>query len=133
MARIPLRGAGFRRLVSRREGQAESPRSSPVSGQNPLLKHNYQVSLDEDTVFSVVVFEYPEGRAPDPPKPNYFAKVVSAYAKGSGTRVKKKGAKTIDDRPGYEAMAEDGKGKLNHLVDLVANGDRVYMLVSAGP
>ena len=107
--------------------------STPVSGQNPLLQHDYQVSVGDDTVYSVVVFEYPDGRAPSPPKPDYFAKVVSAYAKGSGTRVRKKGAKTIDERPGYEAMAEDGNGKLNHLVDLVANGDRVYMLVSAGP
>ncbi len=105
----------------------------PVSGQNPLLQHEYQVSVGDDTVYSVVVFEYPEGRAPSPPKPDYFAKVVSAYAKGSGTQVRTKGAKTIDERPGYEAMAEDGRGKLNHLVDLVANGDRVYMLVSAGP
>jgi len=107
--------------------------STPISGQNPLLQHDYRVNSGEDTVYSVVVFEYPEGRGPNPPKPNYFAKVVSAYAKGSSTRVRKKGAETIDDRPGYEAMAEDGRGKLNHLIDLVANGNRVYMLVSAGP
>jgi len=109
------------------------PTSTPVSGLNPLLQHDYQVSLGDDTVYSVVVFEYPEGRAPNPPRPNYYTKVINAYAKGSGTRVRKKGAKTIDERPGYEAMAEDGRGKLNHLVDVVANGDRIYMLVSAGP
>lgn len=107
--------------------------STPVSGQNPLLQHDYQVSIGDDTVYSVVVFEYPDGRAPNPPKSDNFTNIVSAYATGSGTRVRKKGAKTIDERPGYEAMAEDGRGKLNHLVDLVANGDRVYMLVSAGP
>jgi len=78
------------------------------------------------------VFEYPEGRAPDPAKPGYFTKVISAYAKGSGTRVRTKRSKTIDGRPGYEAIAEDGRGKLNHLIDIVANGDRIYMVVSAG-
>ena len=109
------------------------PASTPVSGQNPLLQHDYQVTVGEDTVYSVVVFEYPEGRAPNPPKPDYFDKVVTAYAKGSDTRVRRKESKTIDGRPGYEAVAEDGKGKLNHLIDLVANGDRIYMLVSAGP
>jgi len=109
------------------------PATTPVSGLNPLLQHDYQVNLGDDTVYSVVVFEYPEGRAPNPPRPNYYTKVINAYAKGSGTRVRKKGAKTIDERPGYEAMAEDGRGKLNHLVDVVANGDRIYMLVSAGP
>jgi len=107
--------------------------STPVSGQNPLLQHDYQVNVGDDEVYSVVVFEYPEGRAPNPPKPDYFTKVISAYAKGSDTRVRTKGSKTIDGRPGYEAMAEDGRGKLNHLIDLVANGDRIYMVVSAGP
>jgi hypothetical protein len=124
-----------RGFVASFPGATTKPKAvtTPVSGQNPLLQHDYQVSVDDDTVYSVVVFEYPEGRAPNPPKPDYFAKVINAYAKGSGTRVRNKGAKTIDERPGYEAMAEDGRGKLNHLVNLVANGDRVYMLVSAGP
>lgn len=109
------------------------PESTPVAGQNPLLQHDYKVKIGKDTVFWVVVFEYPEGRAPNPPKPAYFEKVVTAYAKGSNTRVRSKTSKTIDRRAGYEARAEDGRGKLNHLITLVANGDRVYMIVSAGP
>ncbi len=42
--------------------------SAPVEGQNPLLQYDFQVSLGEDTVYSVVVFEYPagKGRAPTP-------------------------------------------------------------------
>lgn len=108
-------------------------KSTSVSGQSPLLQHNYEVNVGDDAVYSVVVFEYPEGRAPNSPKPGYFTKVISAYAKGSGTRVRDKESKTIDGRPGYEAIAEDGRGKLNHLIDLIANGDRVYMVVSAGP
>ncbi|MGH6867219.1 MAG: hypothetical protein ACREDO_13900 [Methyloceanibacter sp.] len=107
--------------------------STPVSGQNPLLQHEYQVNVEDDTVYSVVVFEYPEGKAPRPPGVDYYGKVVNAYAKGSATNVRKKGAKTIDRRPGYEAKAEDGRGKLNHLIEVVGNGDRVYMLVTAGP
>lgn len=109
------------------------PASTPVSGQNPLLQHDYQVKAGKETVYSVVVFEYPEGRAPSPPKPDYFAKVVDAYAKGSDTQVRTKTPKLIDQRPGYEAVAEDGRGKANHLITLVANGDRVYMIISAGP
>lgn len=107
--------------------------STPVSGQNPLLQHEYQMSLGDDTVYSVVVLEYPEGRAPSPARPSYYLKVLKAYAKGSGTRVRKKAPRIIDQRPGYEAMAETGRHKLDHLVDIVANGDRIYMLVSAGP
>jgi len=113
--------------------QKPKPVSTPVSGQNPLLQHTYQAKAPEDSVYSVVVFEYPEGRAPSPPKHDYFEKVVDAYAKGSNTRVRSQSAKTIQDRPGYEAIAEDSRGKLNHLIELVANGDRVYMIISAGP
>jgi hypothetical protein len=108
------------------------PRSTPVSGQNPLLQHDYQVKMDKHTVYTVVVFEYPEGRAPNPPKNDYFDKVVTAYAKGSDTSVRSKAAKRIDGRAGYEAVAEDGRGAQNHLIDLVANGDRIYMIISAG-
>jgi hypothetical protein len=115
-------------------GVAEKPKaeSTPVSGQNPLLQHNYQVNVGHDEVYSVVVFEYPEGRAPNPPRPDYFKKVVDAYAQGSAARVRDRESRTIDGRPGYEAVAEDGRGKRNHLIDLVVNGDRVYMVVSAG-
>lgn len=123
-----------RGFVASFPGLTEKPKakSTPVAGQNPLLQHTYQASLDKDTVYSVVVFEYPEGRAPNPPRPDYFAKVVTAYAKGSHTKVRKKESRTFNGRPGYEAIAEDGRGKRNHLIALVANGDRIYMIVSAG-
>jgi len=124
-----------RGFVASFPGLTEKPKASstPVAGQNPLLQHTYQANVDKDTVYSIVVFEYPEGRAPNPPRPDYFAKVVAAYAKGSDTKVRKKDSKTFNGRPGYEAIAEDGRGKRNHLIALVANGDRVYMIVSAGP
>lgn len=124
-----------RGFVASFPGTAEKPKpeSTPISGQNPLLQHDYQVKAGKETVYSVVVFEYPEGRAPRPPKPDYFAKVVEAYAKGSDTQVRTKTPELIDQRPGYEAIAEDGRGKANHLITLVANGDRVYMIISAGP
>ena len=116
-------------------GVAERPKadSTPVAGQNPLLQHEYKVEAGKDTVYSVVVFEYPEGRAPNPPTQDYFEKVVTAYAKGSDTDLKRKTPLKIDERPAYEAKAEDSKGKLNHLITMIANGDRVYMLISAGP
>lgn len=123
-----------RGFVASFPGITEKPKpvSTPVSGQNPLLQHDYQAKADKGTVYSIVVFEYPEGRAPSRPKPDYFAKIVDAYAKGSNSRVRTKTAKLVDQRPGYESVAEDGRGALNHLINLVANGDRVYMIISAG-
>ncbi|MGV1014477.1 MAG: hypothetical protein ACOYB4_05855, partial [Methyloceanibacter sp.] len=106
--------------------------STPIRGQNPLMQHDFQVSLGKDEVYSVVVFEYPDGKAPKPDT-DYYLKLVNAYAKGSETRVRRKGPATVGTRQGYEAAAEDGKGKLNHLVAIVADGDLIYMLASAGP
>lgn len=109
------------------------PTSTPVAGQNPLLQHDYTVKTGKDTVYGIVVFEYPEGRAPNPPTQDYFKKVVEAYAKGSNTKLRTKTPIRINRRPGFEAKAEDQRGKLNHLITIVANGDRIYMLISAGP
>ncbi len=106
--------------------------SAPVEGQNPLLQYDFQVSLGEDTVYSVVVFEYPPGKGPDPDNDTYV-KLVNAYAKGSESRLRKRGAATIAGYPGFEAIADDKKGKLSHLIDVVPSGDRIYMLVTAGP
>ena len=106
--------------------------SAAVEGQNPLLQYDFQVSLGEDTVYSVVVFEYPPGKGPSPDNDTYV-KLVNAYAKGSETRLRKRGTATIAGYPGFEAIADDKKGKLSHLIDVVPSGDRIYMLVTAGP
>ena len=52
-------------------------------------------------------------------------------ARENGAR--SRGPKTIAGRDGFEAITDDGKGKVNHLVSIVPAGDRIYMLVSAGP
>ena len=105
--------------------------SSPVEGQNPLLQYDFQVSVGEDTVYSVVVFEYPEGKGPNPDK-DAFVKLVNAYAKGSESRLRQRGPATSAGRSGFEAIADDSKGKLSHLIDVIPAGDRIYMLVTAG-
>ncbi len=109
--------------------------STPVEGQNPLLQYDFQVNVGEDTVYTVVVFEYPSGKGPSPVTDDFYVKLVNAYAKGSESRLRKRGAATVAGRPGFEAIADgdSSKGKLNHLVDVIPAGDRVYMLVSAGP
>ena len=106
--------------------------SAPVEGQNPLLQYDFQVSVGEDTVYSVVVFEYPAGKGPNPDS-DAFVKLVNAYAKGSESRLRKRGTATIAGRAGFEAIADDNKSKLSHLIDVVPAGDRIYMLVTAGP
>lgn len=106
--------------------------SAPVEGQNPLLQYDFQASVGEDTVYSVVVFEYPSGKGPNPDNDTYV-KLVKAYAKGSESRLRKRGTATIAGYPGFEAISDDKKGKLSHLINVVPSGDRIYMLVTAGP
>jgi hypothetical protein len=107
--------------------------TAPVEGQNPLIQYDFQAGIGDGEVYQVVVFEYPAGKAPNPPDSDYFVKVMGAYAKGSGSSLRKRGPATIADRSGFEAITDDGKNKLNHLVDIVPAGDRIYMLISAGP
>ncbi|MGH6748175.1 MAG: hypothetical protein ACRECI_02490 [Methyloceanibacter sp.] len=109
--------------------------STPVEGQNPLLQYDFQVSVGDDTVYTVVVFEYPAGKAPSPITDDFYVRLVNAYAKGSDSRLRKRGEATIAGHAGFEAISDgdSGKGRINHLVDVVPSGDRIYMLVSAGP
>ncbi len=106
--------------------------SAPVEGQNPLVQHDFQVSVGDDQVFTVVVFEYPAGKAPTPDT-DYYVRIVNAYAKGAEAKIRKRGPASIADRQGFEAIADDGKNKLTHLIDIVPAGDRIYMIVSAVP
>jgi hypothetical protein len=109
--------------------------STPIEGQNPLLQYDFQVSVGDDTVYTVVVFEYPASKAPSPITDDFYVKLVNAYAKGSDSRLRKRGEATIAGHAGFEAISDgdSGKGRINHLVDVVPSGDRIYMLVSAGP
>ena len=106
--------------------------SAAVDGQNPLVQHDFQVSLGETTVYTVVVFEFPQGRAPKADT-DYYVKIMNAYAKGSEARLRRRGPATVAGHSGFEAIADDGKNKLTHLVTVVPSGDRIYMLASASP
>jgi hypothetical protein len=107
--------------------------SVAVAGQNPLVRYSFEAYEGDDTVYRVVVLEYPAGKAPNPPSEALYVKMVSAYAKDSESKVRKRGPVTIAGREGFEAITDDGKGKVNHLVSIVPAGDRIYMLISAGP
>lgn len=107
--------------------------SGAVAGLNPLTRYSFRANEGDDTVYTVVVLEYPAGKAPKSPGRGLFSQMVEAYARDSESRVRKKGAKQIGERDGYEAIADDAKGRLSHLLALVPSGDRIYMLISAGP
>jgi len=106
--------------------------TTPVAGQNPLLQYTFEVNVGEDTVYSVVVFEYPAGKGPKPNNDTYV-QLMNAYAKASESRLRKRGKATIAGYQGFEGIADDRKSKQSHLIDIVPSVDRLYMLVTAGP
>ena len=57
--------------------------SSSVAGQNPLIRYNFEAYEGDDTVYRLVVLEYPAGKAPSPAGDSLYVKMVSAYAKES--------------------------------------------------
>ncbi len=129
----------WREFQSPERGFAVSFPSTPqttsvaVAGQNPLVRYSFEAYEGDDTVYRVVVLEYPSGKAPNPPSEALYVKMMSAYAKDSESRVRKRGPATIAGREGFEAITDDGKGKVSHLVSIVPASDRIYMLISAGP
>jgi hypothetical protein len=107
--------------------------SGSVAGLNPLMRYSFRANDGDETVYTVVVLEYPSGKAPKSPGQGLFSQMVEAYARNSESRVRKKGPKQIGERDGYEAIADDAKGRLSHSIGLVPASDRIYMLISAGP
>jgi hypothetical protein len=104
-----------------------------VEGQNPLVKYDFSVGVGDNIAYRVVAFEYPAGKAPNPPDADYYLKLVNAYAKGTEARLRKRGTATISGREGYEAIADDNKKQV-HLIDVIpGDNTRVYMLVTLGP
>jgi hypothetical protein len=103
----------------------------PVKGETPLIQHDYQADPGDGTAYHAVVFEYPRGEGPII-NMDYYDRLVDAYAKGSDSRVLTKGSATISGKHGYQAITLDRAGRVEHLIDIVPSGDRVYLLVSVG-
>lgn len=82
--------------------------------------------------YEVSVIQLPAGAGPKSPDEAYFTRLVNAYAQGSGSKVRSSKMITIAGHAGMEAMSDDG-ANLYHLTDITAVGDRIYVIVSAGP
>ena len=89
------------------------------------------MSVGDDTVYSVVVFEYPAGKGPSPDA-RRLRQAGERLRQGQRVPLAQEGAGDHRRPPGFEAIADDSKGKLSHLIDVVPAGDRIYMLVTAG-
>jgi hypothetical protein len=62
-----------------------------------------------------------------------WQKLVEAYAKGSGGKVRTQRPATLAGRPGVEAITDDEANNISSLVHMIVVGNRLYQVVSAGP
>jgi hypothetical protein len=99
----------------------KTPAESPV-GPN---QRNFLNDLGNTAYFVSVL----EKAAPN----QNWQKLVEAYAKGSGGKVKTQRPATLAGRPGVEAITEDEANNISSLVYMIVVGNRLYQVVSAGP
>jgi len=111
---------------------APTRKHSGTPGKDNMVEYEFQVAPDSDSAFEVAVLEFGTGyKAPGPTAENYD-KLVQGYAKGSGSTVRTQKPRTIAGRRGVEAISDDDKDNMHHLIDLVIANGRVYIVVSAG-
>lgn len=84
------------------------------------------------TVYSISVRGYAPNGAPEASTKTY-ATLLRAYASGAHCSLKPSRALVIAGTLALEARCIDRPGKLDHLVDVLISGDRLYLMVAAGP
>ena len=106
--------------------------TSGAPGKDKMVQYEFQVAADEDHAFEVAVLEFGAGYDAPAPTPENYDKLVQGYARGSNSLVRTQHSRTIAGFPGVEAISDDGKNDMHHLIDLIIANGRVYIVVSAG-
>jgi hypothetical protein len=83
-----------------------------------------------EIAYLVSVIQLEQGKGPKSPDSAYYQKLMKDYVTGSKTTLRSTRDASVSGRPGLEGIS-DSEGS-THLVDLVAVGDRIYMVVYVG-
>jgi hypothetical protein len=105
-------------ITSRRIG------TSSATQTNFLIEH-------EPITYLVSLIQLEEGKGPKNPDNAYFQNLVKNYVEGSGTTLRTSKLTTIAGKPGIDAITDAGNSA--HQVQVMATGDRIYMVVYVGP
>jgi len=81
--------------------------------------------------YLVSVVHMEKGTGPKNPDQKYFQNLMKNYAEGSGTIVRTSKAATIAGKAGIDGISDAGNSA--HQVQVMAAGDRVYMVIYVGP
>lgn len=84
-----------------------------------------------DQAYLVSVVHAEKGTLPKNPNRKYFENLMKNYTDGSGTTLRTSKSATIAGKPGIDGISDAGNSA--HQVQILASGDRVYMVIYVGP
>jgi hypothetical protein len=84
-----------------------------------------------ELAYLVSVVHMEKGTGPKNPDLKYFQNLMKNYTGGSGTTLRTSKAATIAGKPGIDGISDAGSSA--HQVQIMASGDRVYMVIYVGP
>ena len=90
----------------------------------------FSVEVDGETYFASVVQLAP-GDGPQNPGETFFSVLMKAYVDGSGTTLRSSHMTNWVGHTAMEGISDAPAG--THLIEITAAGDRVYLVVFAGP
>jgi hypothetical protein len=77
------------------------------------------------------VIAFPKGGGPKAPDAAYFQARLKDYESGSGTKLRSTRMITLAGKPAIEGISDAEAA--SHIVNVLASGDRLIMVVYAGP
>jgi len=84
-----------------------------------------------DLAYLVSVVHMEKGTGPKNPDQKYFQNLMKNYTEGSNTTLRTSKPATIAGKPGIDVISDAGNSA--HQVQIMASGDRVYMVIYVGP
>lgn len=99
-------------------------------GNTSATQANFLIESGAVT-YLVSLIQLEQGKGPQNPDQAYFQSLLKNYVEGSKTTLRTSKAATIAGKPGIDAIADAGDSA--HQVQVLAAGDRIYMVVFVGP
>jgi hypothetical protein len=84
-----------------------------------------------ELAYLVSIVHMEKGTGPKNPDQKYFQNLMKNYTEGSKTTLRSSKPVTIAGKPGIDGTSDAGNSA--HQVQIMASGDRVYMVIYVGP
>ena len=107
--------------------------TSGTPGKDKMVQYEFQTAVGTDYAYEVAVLEFGPGYTAPSATEEIYGKLVEGYVNGSNSTLRTQHLRAIAGQPGIEAISDDDKNDMHHLIDIVIANGRVYIVVSAGP